>query len=261
MRSAGPLAAMLTALLAGAGCDPHVNLGTIGDGSASLIWKATFEPGDFSEWSRDGQGGTYREDDNVPADVVSTPVHRGSKAGVFAVTPAASMVSISYAFRNQPATPSAYYSAWFYVPSTIVVGSYLSLVHFRGSLTGDGRNPYAIWDVNLTPLADGTVAAQLFDYVKGIDTPQPLMVRFPPDRWVQLEVLFVKATGPTGRVAIWQDGTLILDHPNVTTVANDWLQWEVGGASDDLTGTALPALVYVDDAAISLVRLGPDDPF
>jgi len=261
MRSAAWLAAMFSGALAGAGCDPHVNLGSIGDGSASLLWKATFEPGDFSEWTGDGQGGNYRDNDTFAASVVSTPVHRGSKAGVFPVAPAFSMPSINYAFRNQPGTPAAYYSAWTYVPSSIVVGSYLSLVHFRGSVTGDGQNLYAIWDINLTPLADGTVAAQLYDYPNKIDTPQPVNVRFPFDRWVHLEVYFAKATGPTSRVAIWQDGALILDHPNVATVTNDWLQWEVGGASDDLSTTVLPAPVYLDDAAISLVRLGPDARF
>jgi hypothetical protein len=253
------LAGALTAALVGAGCDQRVNLGTVGDGAASLLWKATFEPGDFSEWTGDGQGATYRENDSLAAAVVSTPVHRGSKAGVFAVTPTASMLSISYAYRNQATPAMAYYSAWFYVSSTIAVGSYLSLVHFRGSSTGDGQKVYPLWDVNLTPLGSGNLAAQLFDYVKQIDTPQVVNVRFPLDRWVQLEILFSKATDASGRVAIWQDGTLILDHAGVTTVANDWLQWEVGGASDNLSPS--PALVYLDDAAISLVRLGPDAQF
>ena len=260
MRSAASLAAVLAAALAGAGCDPHVNLGSIGDGSASLLWKATFEPGDLSEWTGDGQGGIFGENEASPPSVVSSPVHRGSKAGVFAITPVGGMLSINYAFRNQLAVPAAYYSAWFFVPSTVAVGSYLSLVHFRG-LQADGKTVYAIWDVNLTPLGDGTVAAQLFDYVRSIDTPQPVNVRFPFDRWVQLEVFFSKATDATGRLAIWQDGTLILDHPGVATVANDWLQWQVGAASTDLLATKLPAQIYVDDAAISLVRLGPDAVF
>ncbi|MES1210521.1 MAG: hypothetical protein ABUS79_31665, partial [Pseudomonadota bacterium] len=148
MPSAVLLAAMLTASLACAGCDPQVNLGAIGDGSASLLWKATFEPGDLSEWTGDGQGGTFRENDDVPASVVSMPAHRGSKAGVFPVTPAGSTLSISYAFRNQPTPSAAYYSAWYFVPPAIVVGSYLSLIHFRG-LAADGKTINAIWDVNL----------------------------------------------------------------------------------------------------------------
>src|SRR5438874_9887712 len=102
MRSAAWRVALLTAALGGAACDPHVNLGSIGDGSASLLWKATFEPGDLSEWTGDGQGGTFRENDDAPPSVVSSPVHRGSKSGVFAITPAGGMLSIDYAFRNQP---------------------------------------------------------------------------------------------------------------------------------------------------------------
>ena len=49
---------------------------------------------------------------------------------------------------------------------------------------------------------------------------------------------------------------LILDRPAMQTVATDWLQWDVGGASDNLLPS--PSMVYLDDAAISLVRLGPD---
>ncbi len=67
---------------------------------------------------------------------------------------------------------------------------------------------------------------------------------------------FAKSVGSAGHVTVWQNGTMILDRTGVATVANDWLQWEVGGASDDLSPS--PSVVYVDDAAISLVRLGPD---
>ena len=258
MRSAASLAASLAAVLALAGCDPRVNLGSLGDGSATtLLWKATFEPGDLSEWTGDGQGQTSRQNADPPATVASSPVHRGSKSGAFAVTTTGSVLSVSYAFRNQPTPSAAYYSAWFYVPSTITVGSYLSLIHFNGSSTGDGQKIEALWDVNLTPLADGTVAAQLYDYKHQFDLQQtPTAVRFPADKWTQLEVYFAKSVGSAGHVTVWQNGTMILDRTGVATVANDWLQWEVGGASDDLSPS--PAVVYVDDAAISLVRLGPD---
>lgn len=252
-------ARVLFAALATAACDQRINLGDIGDGPASLLWKATFEPGNLSEWTGDGRGGTYLENDASGAAQVTTAVaHRGTNAAMVGIMPTASMPSISYLYRSQPSPAQAYYSAWFYVPSTISVGSYLSLVHFRNSRTGDGANLYAVWDVNLTPLPGGAVAAQLYDYTKQFDLQQMVTIPFPYDRWVQLEVFFSKATDLTGRVAVWQDGTLILDRSNVATVSTDWLQWDVGGASDNLLPS--PSVVYVDDAAISLARLGPDTP-
>ncbi|HVV51304.1 MAG TPA: hypothetical protein VHO06_16665, partial [Polyangia bacterium] len=74
----------------------------------------------------------------------------------------------------------------------------------------------------------------------------------PVDAWVQLEVLLVKASDPSGRIAVWQNGALIFDHPGAT-VQNDWIQWDAGGASDDLTPS--PATVYLDDASISTAFL------
>jgi hypothetical protein len=82
-------------------------------------------------------------------------------------------------------------------------------------------------------------------------TPVPV----PSGKWVQFEVLLRKATDDTGRFAVWQDGALIVDIENVQTAENDWAQWNVGASSDEIAPS--PALIYIDDAAISLVRLGP----
>jgi hypothetical protein len=244
-------------LLASAGCDRQVDLGAIGAGAAGLLWKATFETGNLSEWTADGKGGTYLDNDLDSPLVTSTFAHGGVDAAMITVKPTASMLSIEYLFRTQPTPTDAYYSAWFYVPSTITVPvqCYLSLMHFRGSKTGDGLQPLPMWDVNLYPLSDGSLAAQLYDYQGQVDTQQVSVIRFPADRWVQLEVHFVKATGPTGSVEVWQDGTPIVTRTGVTTMINDWLEWDAGGGSNQIFPS--PSVIYMDDAAISLVRLGP----
>ena len=137
--------------------------------------------------------------------------HSGRYGGQFTIAPTASMMSTSYLFRNQPSPPQGYYSAWFYVPSTIAVGAWLSLTHFTGSDTGDGKNLSAIWDVNLYPLLGGGLAAQLYDYLgTTYDQRQTIPVPFPLDTWVQLEVYLSKAIGPTGEVTVWQDGVQVL---------------------------------------------------
>jgi Polysaccharide lyase len=244
------------ALLATAACNRQVDLGTIGDGGASLLWTATFEPGNLSEWIGDGQGGTFNE--NIAADLVPTATtvvaHTGRYSGSLTLSPAAGMTSTNYLFRNAPSPAAAYYSAWFYIPSSVVVGTWLSLTHFRGSQTADGNNLSAAWDVNLYPRADGSLVAQLFDYANQANWRQTVPVPVPVDTWVQFEVYFVKATDASGQVQVWQDGTLILERVGVSTLANDWLQWDAGGACDALTSS--PATVYVDDAAISTVRVG-----
>ena len=142
------------ALLAAAACDRRVNLGAIGDGGASLLWSATFEPGNLSEWMADGHGGLFNENINIALvpTATTTIAHSGRYAGLVTLSPAAGMTSTNYLFRNAPAPTAAYYSAWFYIPSSVTIGTWLSLTHFRGSQTADGNNLSAIWDVNLYPL-------------------------------------------------------------------------------------------------------------
>jgi hypothetical protein len=249
--------ALVACLLAGAACQRQADLGSIGDGPASILWRGTFEPGDLSEWTGDGEGGIYTQNISSPPAATLAMAHSGRYGGVFTIAPTAGMASTSYLFRNQPSPAQGYYSAWFYVPSTITVGSgsWLSLTHFSGSETGDGKNLSAIWDVNLYPLPGGGLAAQLYDYVNPFNLRQTTPVSFPLDAWVRIEVYLSKATGLTGEVDVWQDGVEILQRTGVATGTNDWVQWDAGGASDSILPS--PAYVYMDDAAISLIRLGP----
>jgi hypothetical protein len=242
-------------LLVSPACEKRADLGSIGDGPASVLWRGTFEPGDLSEWTGDGEGGTYTQNASVKPSAISAMAHGGRYAGMVAIAPTASMVSTSYLFRNQPSPAAGYYSAWFYVPSSTTVGSWLSLTHFSGSQTGDGKNLFAIWDVNLYTLPGGGLAAQLYDYVNQVNLQQTNPVPVPLDTWVQIEVFLSKASDLSGEVAVWQGGALILQRSGVATVSNDWMQWDLGGASSDILPS--PTYVYLDDAAISLIRLGP----
>jgi hypothetical protein len=87
-----------------------------------------------------------------------------------------------------------------------------------------------------------------------LNAEEPIQVVVPLDTWVQFEVLLRKATDPTGRVAVWQDGVLVIDVQNVQTTMSDVIQWDAGGSSDSVIPS--PATVFLDDAAISLVRVG-----
>ena len=249
---------VIACAIAAAACEQTVHLGDIGDGGASLLWTATFEPGDLSEWLGDGKGGTYVE--NVTAFAVATTqmAHRGVYAGVQTITPPLTgEPSINYLFRDQPNPREAYYSAWYYIPASVTVRSWLSVSHFRCSHTGDGNDLFPIWDVNLIPRPDGSIIAHLYNYVTITNFEQVLPIPVPVARWVHFEVLLRKAADATGRVAVWQDGVPIIDVANIITAETDWVQWDAGGASTDL-GLSAPAAIFMDDAAISLARVGPN---
>jgi hypothetical protein len=253
---------LFLAALSGAGCSQNANLGSIGDGPASLLWKATFEGGSFSEWTSDGHGGPYVENaGNLEPYLTQMTTHRGSSFAAVVTAVPTSMTSIMYLSRDQPTPQAAYYSAWFYVPSSISVpaGYYLSLCHFRSRDQDATDSLTGYWDVNLSPQVGGGLAAQIYDFKNMVNTPQLFTVLFPQDQWVQLEVYFVKATDQTGQLTVWQQGVQILSRLAVKTLRTDYLQWEVGAASNGISPPA--ASVFVDDAAISLVRLGPDAVF
>ena len=244
------------AVLSVSGCERQVHLGEIGDGAAGLLWSATFEVGNLSEWAGDGNGGAFIA--NAPEATATLGVaHRGRYAGMATVTPATGAASISYLYRDQPSVPEAYYSAWFYVPSSFTVNTWLSLIHFNSSRSGDGGSVYPIWDLNLYPRADRSLVAHLFDYVTQTNIEESAPVPVPVATWVHFEVFLRKAADAAGEIAVWQDGVSILDDRNVATAATEWVQWNVGGSSTDVTPPT--AVVYVDDAAISLSRLGTSD--
>lgn len=245
---------LVCAPLVAAACGQRVNLGAVGDGGAALLWSATFEPGDLSEWVAGGGGGAYSENVMVGPSVSAEIVHQGRYAGKVTTTPMMGMISTNYLYRDAPSPAEAYYSAWFYVPSTFAVETWLSIIHFRGSPTADGRNVFPTWDVNLRIQPDGNFAAQIYDFVTQINHPQATPVLFRFDTWVHFEFLLRKAVGTGGRVALWQDDVLILDLPGVATGENAWAQWSIGASSGSIT--PLPGVLYVDDAAISLDRLG-----
>lgn len=253
----GPRALVALAALGVAlgGCGREVHLGSIGDGAANVLWSATFEPGDLSEWTSDGQGGVDNEGIAIAPAPEQAVTHTGRYAGKATVMPALGMDSINYFYRLQPSPPEAYYAAWFYIPPTFTVGSWLSIIHFRGSSTGDGgMNIFPSWDVNLYTQPDGSLAAQLYNYVTTVNLQQPNPLAVPVGKWVHFELYFRKASTPTGEVQLWQDDVPILDAQGVVTAQSDWNEWSVGAAANDITPGQ--GVVYVDDATISVTRLG-----
>jgi hypothetical protein len=234
----------------GVGAAGAAGAGAIGP----LLWTATFESGDMSEWLADGEGGVAAVNVTTNPSVTTEFAHSGRYSGKTVLMPS-SKESFEWLYRDTPSPPEAYYSAWFYIPIPYAVKTWLSIMHFQGSHTNDGRNTFPTWDINLNPQPDGSLTAQLFNFVtmKPLFQAQPIPV--PIGKWVHFEMLLKKATTATGGVAVWQDGTAILKVDDVITVEHDWSEWMVGSSADGITPSV--GAVYVDDAAISLTRLGP----
>ncbi|HXU07071.1 MAG TPA: hypothetical protein VN903_39230 [Polyangia bacterium] len=242
-------------------CGRHVHLGSLadggdsggGDGGGGILWQATFEPGDLSEWIGDGNGGIYM-DARATAPAASADVsHRGRFSGVAGFAPMG-LTSWSYLYRDQPSPSDAYYGAWFYIPATVQIGSWLSLHHFGYRAAADAADTMPVWDFHVYPTADGSLAARLYESstIKNFEQTAPVPV--PLATWVHFEILYRKAADATGGITAWQDGVQILDLANALTAPTEWVQWDAGGGSNDIT--PVPAFVYIDDATISLSRVG-----
>jgi hypothetical protein len=251
------VAPLVVAVVLAGGCARHVNLGSLGDGAdAGILWQATFEPGDLSEWESDGHGGVYT--DGKAPDPVATQdqAHHGRYAGVVTFSPASATPTFSYFFREQPIPAQAYYGAWFFLPAGLDVRSFVSLLHFGYHQTAGDPSTTAIWDVDLQPDTNGSLVPRLYETGAASPVaPQPA-VPVSPATWVHFELLFKKAADATGQIVAWQDGVQVMNVANVVTAPTDWIQWDVGGGSLDAI-TPSPLSIYVDDVTISSSRVGP----
>jgi hypothetical protein len=236
-------------------CGRHVYLGGAGDTDAatSILWQATFEPGDLSEWTGDGSGGIYMDSHSTAPAASAAVAHRGRFSGIATFAPT-SPAAWSYLYRDQPSLPDAYYGAWFFIPATLQINSWLSLHHFGYHPTAGSTDTMPVWDFHVYPTASGSLAARLYESssTRSFEQTNPLVVA--PATWVHFEIRFRKAADASGQITVWQDGTQILDVTGIVTAPTEWGQWDAGGGSNDTTPT--PSTVYLDDATISLTRVG-----
>jgi hypothetical protein len=231
------------------------------DASGSILWHSDFEVGNLSEWTSDGKGGISQSSAPQDPTIVTTPTHaNSSRAAQFVISPQNGMVSANYVYR-QPTPVEAYYSAWFYIPDAYSTTSYWNIMHFPVSTTGDDRALTDGWDLDLGTRSDGQLIAYIYQFgIPNFSTASrhddgTAAPPVPTRQWVHFEVFFRIAADATGRVALWQDGALVIDVDGVPTAPTPFLRWAVGSAAIDITPS--PATIYIDDAAISTSRLGP----
>lgn len=227
------------------------------DGRTVVPWSATFEPGDFSEWEADGQGGAYQL--SVPPTVSTEQAHSGTHSAKLTISPVNGLVDYVYLFRgtagSPPAEPEAYYGAWFYIPKPYLVSMYWNVFHFLYGTTPDRQDLKGIWDLDLRSSDTGELIPYVWDFLARRQRDQLTPMPVQPGKWFHIEMFLRLASDATGQVSVWQDGVLVLDVSDVVTSPTPWLQWSVGNTSLDITPT--PADLYIDDVTLSLSRVGP----
>jgi hypothetical protein len=250
---------MLLAIIAsGGGCSTHVDVGS------SLLWFAQHETGDFTEWYAASKGG-YSAEAPVTSVVVSTLfAHSGTHSVQLANATTSTQVNgapppdgTAALYRQDDFPPGAYYSAWYYLPQSYQTSTDWTIMQFRYPPNGDAGTGGLLVDVDLRSLANGDMILDVFDhreqYLRS-PTAEPALP-IPIAKWFQIEVFFNNIGNDSGRFTLWLNGQVNYDiqRPfglNSTTI------WSPCSSTEGLTPTQSD--LYVDDAAVSLVRVGPN---
>ena len=213
-----------------------------------ILWQATFEPGDLSEWLGDGNGGIYMDSLAGAPAASQDKAHRGAFSGIATFSPTV-VTSFSYLFREQPSPPEAYYGAWFFIPAALQVRSWLSLHHFGYHRTA-GAEITPLWDFNVYPGPDGNADRPPLrlsghgELRPGEPDPGPGGAVGPLRDLLPQGDATRRGASRSGRTASRSSTTRTW-----STAPTDLLQWDAGGGSNDIAPS--PAAVYFDDATIS----------
>jgi hypothetical protein len=246
---------MAAALALACGCGPRLDLGS------DVLWAALFEGNTFDEWNADGAGAAqaFPEGGNR-IEVSSERVRHGAYAAKLTVEAVPGAMQGSAALtRSGDALPvEGYYSAWYYLPRTVsvsvTVGRYWVIFKFRQQ---DQDSTAELFDLDLINLDAGEMSLQLYDHrrqgVVPLDVDSPVV---PVGQWFQIEAYYRNTQDDTGRLTFWLDGRQIVDLANQPMAATPFVEWNACSIGADLTPST--AVIYIDDAAVSRSRVGPN---
>lgn len=224
--------------------------------ASGTLWTGDVETGSISQWQPygdfiyQGSASTYQ--------VVTSPVHAGRYAlGLSIDTTApsdASHAAYMFIWNQNLLAGDNYYSAWFYIPSSVEPQDWWSIWQWKSTYNGNTDDSVRVFSIGVrygdnglelvlkrrpTAVETGSNSIQYLQTIKTM----------PTDRWFFVEAYYERAVDNTGRVIVWQDGTQIYDLQNVNTVWSDnTIYWSLQNYADTILPH--PATIYIDDARI-----------
>ncbi len=217
--------------------------------SNQLPWSTGFEDM-FCDYS--APGGFCHSVGAATYKIVTAPVHKGNYAAAYTVFGDTTMENTqARCVREGPLPTSAYYGAWYYVPSVRKNSSLWNLIHFRGG-NSQGSNTHGLWDISLVNDSSGGLRLTVYDFL-GTRTPDMSGApAIPVGSWFHIEMFLKRAADATGEVVLYQDGVAVLQLAGQATDDSQWGQWYVGNSAIDLEPAE--STLYVDDVTISATR-------
>jgi hypothetical protein len=234
------------------GCDPRLDAGS------DVLWAALFEGDNFDEYNGPPSG--YTSAFPAPSAVAASAdrPHRGKFGARLTIDAGPDGVQENAGLVLDTGLPEdAYYSAWYYLPQSVTVGTFWVIFKFRmQTVADDPASDTELFDLNVDDLPSGALTLRFFDHRTGTDippdVPDPIV---PVGQWVHIEAHYRNRPDASGRLTFWLDGRQVLDRAGAMA-PTPWVGWDVVNVGQNLT----PSLnvLYVDDCAVSLRRVGPD---
>jgi hypothetical protein len=243
-------AATLVALICG-GCGPQVDIGS------NVLWVAQFETGTVSEWTGVPGGNAVATPTPPNTIAVSTMyAHHGQYGAELTIDAGPDGTQENAGLIRKGNLPvEAYYSSWYYLPTTVTVGNYWIIFKLR--LRTDANDPSTedeFYDFELTNTASGEMTVRIFDHRTNTDIPLEVPAPIVPvSYWFQVEAFYRNVNDASGQLVFWLNGQEIakVSGPMAPT---PWVEWDVVNVGEVLTPNTV--VVAVDDCAVSLSRVG-----
>ena len=255
----GLLVSFVAAALATCGCAPA----DVGQ-DPNFIWWTDHETGNLADWDQGGSHWTYPQG-QADLEVVTLP--NPTRSGKYSLMSSVRSQSTgtqaaAQALRTGGLPTEAYYSAWYYLPSPITQTTYWAFFQYRSRTdAADDSTALNVWDLEVLVDDNGAMYLSLYLHAFGsvstarTDAHTPSI---PIGQWFQVEAFLRAVNDTTGRLTIWLNGTQIFDVKPQATMPSDYIEWVVGGLSESINPD--PAVVFVDDAAVTKRQLGPNFP-
>ncbi|HYQ44714.1 MAG TPA: hypothetical protein VER11_22170 [Polyangiaceae bacterium] len=240
--------ALLLLAASAAACSPTLDLGS------NVLWATDHESGELDDWYEGGQGQLLMDAAQSTVLIADGPAHSGRYSLEFTDL-AMSDSEGAGIYRELLSPPDAYYSAWYYLPRLYQTNSQWTIQKFRSRSDSD---PTAIshgHDLNLRTLPGGQVVLYVFShdpaYLQAPLSDPPAFV--PVETWFHIETFYSPRTDETGKILVWLDDRLVYDLEDRRTTGSDDVIWNPCNIGEDIQPS--PPVLYLDDAAISLVRV------
>ena len=213
-----------------------------------VLWQAGMEGGDLSEWSAPGGrragGGPFNSDGGFAE--ATDEVARTGRYSAKLLLPNGVGGTRLFRWEESDRQSEAFYSAWFYIPSRFEPDEWWDVFQFKSRVSEEMNDPF--WVINIGARSDGRLYLYLGDWQRG-ETFRQTAADVPIGSWFQVECFLRQSSMGAGRIACWQDRTLLWDMRDVDThYPGATNQWSVNNYSSRV-GPA-PVDIYVDDAAI-----------